>query len=203
VRPVVAESVSTPQRPLPVTGAATPFQSKCNRQGRLLADSGNQGNYTPMAAIRLAPDAPGENLDFALPASAPAISVFAAKVRCHFSSASGLGRLPPLGISPASRIAKTAHKVSVAMLTTIALTGIVAGRTDHNAWSSLLRRAKANEPPEIVGPLEESALHKTQKADSSAGARPERSRGGLRMTELELSRRPRQPGFIAACASGA
>ena len=58
-----------------------------------MADRGNQGNYTPMAAIRWAPDVPGENRDFALRASASAILVFAAKVRFQFSSVTGLGRL--------------------------------------------------------------------------------------------------------------
>jgi hypothetical protein len=38
---VMAGRVNSPQRPLAATGAALPFQSKCNRQGRLLADRVN------------------------------------------------------------------------------------------------------------------------------------------------------------------
>jgi hypothetical protein len=35
---IMAESVSSPQRPLAATGAALPFQSKCNSRGRLVAE---------------------------------------------------------------------------------------------------------------------------------------------------------------------
>jgi len=45
-----------------------------------------------MAAKRYIAAAQNENVVFAFRASASAILMFAAKVRCHFSSASGLGR---------------------------------------------------------------------------------------------------------------
>lgn len=54
------------------------------------------------------------------------------------NGAAAYSLLPPLGVSPASRITKTPNKASVAMLTIIALTAIVAGRTDHNNWITLL-----------------------------------------------------------------
>jgi len=61
------------------------------------------------------------------------------------------GRRPPFGVSPESLIRKRPNKASVAMLASIALTDIVAGRTDHNACNTQLLLATASASLEIIG----------------------------------------------------
>ena len=53
----------------------------------------------PAAAAHPEPDVPGENMNFALRASASAISVFAARVRIQFLLVTGWGRMRALAFS--------------------------------------------------------------------------------------------------------